>query len=47
MNQRNSLPCITDSPKEAWANGWWSGIAVGIVLGVAAAVVIYTAMRGA
>jgi hypothetical protein len=40
------LPCITDSPKEAWANGWWSGIALGFILGVAACAFAWSALKG-
>ncbi len=39
--RRPSLPCITDSPKAAFLNGWWSGIGVGAVIGFGAAVALF------
>lgn len=38
--KRESLPCITDAPKAAFRNGWWAGIAVGLVNGVGFAVLL-------
>ena len=43
---RARLPDITDSPKAAFLNGWWSGIAVGILIGLAIAVMAWTSMKG-
>lgn len=34
------LPEITEPPRAAWLAGWWSGIGVGLVLGIAAAVIV-------
>lgn len=45
MNAR-PLPNITDCPKSAWANGWWSGIAVGFISGLGLAVAFAAALKG-
>lgn len=34
------LPTAADEPRRAWANGWWSGIAVGVINGLGAAVLV-------
>ncbi len=33
-----ALPSITDSAARAWSRGWWAGITVGAVNGLAVAV---------
>lgn len=34
------LPGITDHPKAAFLGGWWSGIAIGLVIGAGLAVAL-------
>jgi hypothetical protein len=36
----SQLPCVTDEPRAAFSNGWWSGLAVGFINGIALAVLI-------
>ncbi len=40
MKPRTTLPTVADEPKRAWLAGWWAGIAVGAINGLAAAVLI-------
>lgn len=35
-----------DEPRRAWAEGWWSGIAVGFVIGLSVCVMVWSAMKG-
>ena len=39
------LPNIADDARSAWLNGWWSGLAVGAINGLAGAVLLITAFR--
>lgn len=32
---------VLDEPRRAWANGWWSGIATGFVIGISCGVFLY------
>ena len=41
MPPPSPLPCITEPPKEAFLGGWWAGISVGFVIGVALAVLYF------
>ena len=45
MKPRQSLPCVTDEPKAAFLSGWWAGIAVGMVNGLAIALIVWKAMK--
>lgn len=40
LPQPTALPQITDTPAREFATGWWAGIAVGGVSGVALAVLM-------
>lgn len=40
MKPRATLPHVADEPRQAWANGWWAGIAVGVINGMALAVIL-------
>lgn len=40
MKPRDTLPCISEPPRAAFLCGWWNGIAVGAMLGVALAVIV-------
>lgn len=42
LRKASPLPQVecTESEANAWRAGWWQGIAVGIVLGLGAAVVV-------
>lgn len=42
---RAVLPSLTDSPKQAFLGGWWAGIAVGLVNGIAIGVVLIKAVH--
>lgn len=39
------LPNIADDARSAWLNGWWSGLAIGAINGLAGAVLLITALR--
>lgn len=45
MKKRTTLPCITDTPKAAFLNGWYSGLAVGFITAVALAVIVFKVAR--
>lgn len=38
-----ALPHVVSSPE--WATGYWTGIAVGLVLGVALCVIVFKGVR--
>lgn len=40
MKPRASLPNVSDEPRDAFTNGWISGIAVGISIGVAVGILL-------
>lgn len=40
LRRAADLPRITDVPAREWSRGWWAGIAVGVVNGVAVAVLL-------
>jgi len=40
MKPRTALPHITDSPKAAFLSGWWAGLGVGFINGVALLVIL-------
>ncbi len=40
LPQPGALPHITDEPAREFARGWWAGIAVGAVNGLALAVLL-------
>ena len=40
MPDPEPLPEITETPAQAFTAGWWGGIAIGLVIGLAAGIVI-------
>lgn len=40
LQPRETLPSITEPPKAAFLAGFWAGIAIGAVNGIAAAIVL-------
>lgn len=39
------LPSMTEDARTAWLNGWWSGLAIGAINGLAGAVLLITALK--
>lgn len=42
LQPREQLPDIVEPPRAAFLCGWWNGIAVGVLIGFAAALVLRT-----
>lgn len=43
----STLPTVDAIEQYAWLQGWWQGIGVGFVIGVAVAVIAFLAVKSA